>query len=93
MNILRISSLCLMAVLLAACNSGGDNGDQNGQIFNDLTALGNVPADGDPVQIIDPQGLKMDIASLFGNADDDPLAVECGETDTLQAIIDRGGKA
>ena len=93
MNTIRLSSLCLMTVLLAACNTGGDNGDHNGQIFNDLTALGNVPADGEPIQILDPEGLKQDIASLFGNADDNPLAVECGETDTLQSVIDRGGNA
>jgi hypothetical protein len=93
MNILKISSLCLLATALTACNSGGDNGDHNGSVFNDLTTLGNVSADGDPVQILDPQALKQDIASLFGNADDDPLAVECGETDTLQSVIDRGGRA
>jgi len=93
MNTLRLSSICVLTTLLTACNTGGDNGDQNGQIFNDLTSLGNVSADGEPVQIIDPQGLKQDIASLFGNADDEPLAVECGETDTLQAVIDRGGRA
>ncbi len=93
MNNFKISSLCLLSVFIAACNTGGDNGDHNGEIFNDLTALGNVSADGAPVQIIDPEALKLDIASLFGNADDDPLAVECGETDTLQAVIDRGGRA
>lgn len=93
MSILKISSLCLFATLLSACNTGGDNGDHNGEIFNDLSALGNVSADGDPVQIIDPAALKQDIASLFGNADDAPLAVDCGETDTLQAVIDRGGRA
>ena len=93
MNILKVSSLCLLATVLTACHSGGDNGDHNGAVFNDLTALGNVSADGDPVQILDPQALKQDIASLFGNADDEPLAVECGETDTLQSVIDRGGRA
>jgi len=91
MNIFKISSLCLLATLLTACNSS--DGDNNGEIFNDLTALGNVSADGDPVQILDPVALKQDIASLFGNADDDPLAVECGATDTLQDVIDRGGRA
>lgn len=93
MNILKLSSVCLLTVLLSACNSGGDNGDHNGEVFNDLTTLGKVSADGDPVEIYDPESLKQDIASLFGNADDDPLAVECGDTDTLQSVIDRGGRA
>ena len=93
MNSLKILSLGLLTVLLTACNTGGDNGDHNGEVFNDLTVLGNMSADGDPVQIIDPEALKQDIASLFGHADDDPLAVECGSTDTLQSVIDRGGRA
>ena len=89
MNTLKLSSLCLLVVTLSACKSGGNNGE----IFNDLTLIGNVSSDGVPTEIFDPGALKQDIAALFGNADDEPLAVDCGETDTLQAIIDRGGRA
>lgn len=83
MNILKISSICLLAASLSACF----NSDEP---MNRLTTLGNVAADGDPVQIVDPVGLKQDIANLFGHPDDEPLAVEDG--DTFQSIIDRGGR-
>jgi len=86
MNVLKISSLCLLATLLTACNSGGNN---DSSALDTVLGLGTVSASGDPVQILDPQALKQDIASLFGNADDTPLAVECGATDTLQAVINR----
>lgn len=91
MTLFKLSGLCATALLLTACHSNSSN--DHVQTMNALSALGNLSAEDDPVQIIDPTGLKQDIASLFGNADDDPLAVECGETDTLQAIIDRGGRA
>ncbi|PWQ95691.1 hypothetical protein [Leucothrix arctica] len=91
MNILKLSSACLLAVLLSACHFSND--DHDVEVTNGLTTLGEISADGDPVEIYDPESLKQDIASLFGNADDDPLAVECGNTDTLQSVIDRGGRA
>jgi len=97
MNIFKLSSLCLLTVILSACNSGGNNdndkySDNGGDATNELTVIGNVSADGEPVQIYDPEGLKQDIVKLFGDEDDDPLAVDSGETDTLQTVIDRGGR-
>ena len=90
MNILKLSSACLLTVILSACNSGGNHNDYSGEASNELSTLGKVSADGDPVEIYDPESLKQDIAKLFGNPDDDPLAVEDG--DTLQSVIDRGGR-
>ena len=90
MNTLKLSGLCLTTILLAACNSGSNNGNQNGEVFNDLTTISNVPADGDPVEIFDPGSLEQDIVSLFGDADDEPLEVESG--DSVQDIVDRGGR-
>ena len=82
---LGIAGVCV----IAACNSGNGNGGHTGSTFNDLTQLANNPADGEPIAILDPQALQQDIAALLGKPDDEPAAVECGETDTVQSIIDR----
>jgi len=86
MTILKLTGLCLLSIMLTGCFNNDDDDDNVG-ISNDISALGNVSADGDPVEIVDPGALQQNIANLFGNADDDPLDVEMG--DTIQMIVDR----
>ena len=88
MTVLKLSSLCLMTVLLSACNFGSNNDNKSS---NELSTIGKVSADGEPVEIYDPGALAQDITKLFGEADGEPIDVEAG--DTFQDVVDRGGRS
>ena len=92
MTILKLTGLCLLSIMLTGCFNNDDDDDGNvgsvgGVDGTSLTAIGGVAADGEPVEILDPGALSEGISALFGNADDNPLDVEMG--DTIQMIVDR----
>lgn len=73
--------------VIAGCHgSGGDNNPPS-VVKSPLTKLATQGLDSEPGEIADAAGLKADIMTLFGPADDDPVAINAG--DDIQAVLDR----
>lgn len=71
---------CATALLLSACSDSDDNTSNAGgalQQFSNNT--------GESKEIMDPDGLKQDLNSLFGVANSEPVAVNSG--DSVQDVI------
>ena len=71
--------LCLtlfIAALLTACNNGNDDNDSssNGPLQQFTSNMG------ESKEIMAPDALQQNINSLFGSADDEPVAVNSGDT-------------
>lgn len=77
----------LSTLALVGCHSSGSN--TGGTTQTGLDKLANQAGDSDPGALDDAAGLLNEINTLFGNADDEPVEVESG--DTLQDVINRAG--
>ena len=79
----KMSLLFCSAMLLAACNNNNPNNVDAGA----LQQLVNGNANGESQEIMDQPGLEQNIASLFGTADGEPVAVN--SHDTVISVIQR----
>ncbi|MEZ5448054.1 MAG: hypothetical protein R3E95_04620 [Thiolinea sp.] len=75
------SVLATSLLILSGCNNS------DGEDINRLEQLANQTADSESLEIYDPDGLEQDIRDRFGNADDEPLAVNQG--DTVETLLNR----
>jgi len=81
------STLAIASVLLVSgCgSSGGNGGDVNQPLGNDIQAIANQGPDDAALAVTDVSALQRSLRAVFGEPDDESVAVS--DTTTLQQIV------